>query len=97
MLKNIVVIASLIVPAYGCGHESAAKQQIRTDAAVDLSCTEPEIEFIEEEPTRIRVEGCGQQMTYMYRCKIVSTQGGAYGERTTLEGVQQCRWAAVSR
>ena len=67
----------------GCGHESAATQQIRSAAAVDLDCDESVIEFVDSSPMQQRVTGCGRTLTYMYKCNP-SPNGG-----------QDCRWKPV--
>jgi hypothetical protein len=72
-----------LVVFIGCGHESAATQQIRSAAAVDLSCDESVIEIVEDAPMEKRVSGCGRTLTYMYKCN--PTPGGG----------QDCRWKAV--
>jgi hypothetical protein len=77
---RVAVIAALIV---GCGHESAATQQILSAAAVDLDCDESLIEFVDDEPMVKRVSGCGRTLTYMYKCN--PTAGGG----------QDCRWKPV--
>lgn len=87
MFKHLVLVAAgflfSLVIAMGCGHESAATQQVRSAAAVDLSCDESVIEFVEDTPMEKRVTGCGRTLTYMYKCNP-SAGGG-----------QDCRWKAV--
>jgi len=94
MFKQVVLVAGgfpLVVLAgglplvslTGCGHENAATQQVRSAAAVDLSCDESVIEFTEDTPMEKRVNGCGRTLTYMYKCN--PTHGGG----------QDCRWKAV--
>lgn len=83
MPRKIVHVAFLAALLGGCGHESAATQQIRSAAAVDLDCDESMIEFVDDEPLVKRVSGCGRTLTYMYKCK--STAGGG----------QDCRWKPV--
>ena len=41
MPKKVVQVAAIMalsLPGLGCGHESAATQQVRSAAAVDLDC-----------------------------------------------------------
>jgi hypothetical protein len=87
MFQHLVLLAAglLLSPfiTAGCGHESAATQQVRSAAAVDLSCDESVIEFVEDAPMEKRVTGCGRTLTYMYKCN--PTAGGG----------QDCRWKAV--
>ena len=87
MFKQLVLLAAgfllLLVLGVGCGHESAATQQVRSAAAVDLSCDESVIEFVEDAPMEKRVAGCGRTLTYMYKCNP-SAGGG-----------QDCRWKSV--
>ena len=82
MPYKLVEVAAIMVLALGCGHESAATQQVRSAAAVDLDCDESVIEFVEDEPMQKRVSGCGRTLTYMYQC-------------TPTAGGQSCRWKAV--
>jgi hypothetical protein len=84
MLKNAVYAAAIVVLALGCGHESAATQQIRSAAAVDLECEPSLIEFVDDKPMEKRVSGCGRTLTYMYQCN--PTAGGG----------QDCRWKPVT-
>jgi hypothetical protein len=67
----------------GCGHESAAVQQVRSAAAVDLECEASVIEFVRDDPMVKQVSGCGRTLTYMYQCG--ATSGGG----------QSCRWRPV--
>ncbi len=69
--------------ALGCGHESAATQQVRSAAAVDLQCDASMIEFIDDSPRKKRVSGCGRTLNYMYKCN--PSEGGG----------QDCRWKPV--
>lgn len=71
------------VLAVGCGHESAAIQQVRRAASVDLECDPSMIEIAKDEPMVKQVTGCGRTLTYMYRCN--ATAGGG----------QDCRWRPV--
>jgi hypothetical protein len=68
---------------WGCGHESAATQQIRSAASVDLECDASMIEFVDDEPMAKRVTGCGRTLTYMYKCN--AEPGGG----------ESCRWKPV--
>jgi hypothetical protein len=95
MMKHTILICALGACVVGCGHDSARTQQVRSAAAVDLGCEESAIKFVEEEPTRVRVEGCGDAMTYRYQCRAVSRYGGPYGESASEAAVQECRWAPV--
>jgi hypothetical protein len=83
MLKRVVYVAAIAALGLGCGHESAATQQIRSAASVDLECDASMIEFVDDEPMRKRVTGCGRTLTYMYKCNA-ATGGG-----------QSCRWKPV--
>ena len=67
----------------GCGHESAAIQEVRSAAAMDLQCEPSMIELVDDRPMRKRVTGCGRTLTYMNTC--VPEPGGG----------QSCRWKAV--
>jgi hypothetical protein len=82
-----VIARSWVVFAFvwltACGHESAATQQIRNAASVDLDCDAQQIEFVDDTPMEKRVSGCGKTLTYMYRC--TPTSGGG----------QDCRWRPV--
>ena len=82
-----VIVRSLVVLAFvglaACGHESAATQQIRNAASVDLDCSAEQIEFVDDAPMEKRVSGCGKTLTYMYKCN--ATEGGG----------QDCRWKPV--
>jgi len=70
----------LLALVASCGHESAATQEIRSAASVDLDCEPSQIEFVDDSPMEKRVSGCGRTLTYMYKCNA------AYG------GGQSCRW-----
>lgn len=87
MLNEVVPIAAVIVLGLplllGCGHESVATQQVRSAAAVDLSCDPSMIEFVDDEAMVKRVSGCGRTLTYMSKCN--ATSGGG----------QDCRWKPV--
>lgn len=89
MFKHFVLVAAvsvgLLVFSVSCGHENAATQEVRSAAAVDLSCDASVIEFTEDAPMEKRVSGCGRTLTYMYKCN--PTAGGG----------QDCRWKAVPR
>ena len=79
----LLVTVALLPLMWSCGHESAATQQIMSAAAVDLGCDEASIEFIEDKPMEKRVSGCGQTLTYMYKCNPAAGGG------------QSCRWKPV--
>ena len=95
MPKKVVQVAATMAPsllgllgllgliAAGCGHESAATQQVRSAAAVDLDCDASMIEFVGDEAMVKRVSGCGRTLTYMSKCN--PTEGGG----------QDCRWKPV--
>jgi hypothetical protein len=83
MPKKVVQVAAIMLLILGCGHESAATQQIRSAAAVDLDCEASMIEFVDDKPMEKRVSGCGRTLTYMYKCN--ATAGGG----------QDCRWKPV--
>ena len=89
MLNKVVPITAVIALGLlplllpGCGHESAATQQVRSAAAVDLSCDASMIEFVDDEAMVKRVSGCGRTLTYMSKCN--ATSGGG----------QDCRWKPV--
>jgi len=83
MLKRVVYVAAIAALGLGCGHESAATQQIRSAASVDLECDASMIEFVDDEPMRKRVTGCGRTLTYMYKCNAAAGGG------------QSCRWTPV--
>lgn len=83
MSNPILYLVLFLTLSWGCGHESAATQQIRSAAAADLECDAAVIEFVEDAPMEKRVTGCGRTLTYMYRCN--ATEGGG----------QSCRWKPV--
>jgi hypothetical protein len=83
MSSKVVYVVVMMALASGCGHESAATQQIRSAASVDLECDASMIEFVLDEPMKKRVSGCGRTLTYMYECN--PTAGGG----------QSCRWKPV--
>ena len=82
MRSKVVQVAAMMVLGLGCGHESAATQQIRSAAAVDLDCEESLIELVDDKAMQKRVSGCGRTLTYMYKCNTTATG-------------QDCRWKAV--
>lgn len=75
--------ALIFVLVWGCGHESAATQQVRSAASVDLECEPSMIELSEDGPMVLRASGCGRTLSYMYKC---NPSGG---------GGQDCRWKPV--
>ena len=77
------VVALAFVFAAACGHESAATQQVRNAASVDLECDPSQLEFVDDSPMQKRISGCGKTLTYMYKCN--ATSGGG----------QDCRWKPV--
>ena len=83
MPKKVVQVAAIMLLSLGCGHESAATQQIRSSAAIDLDCDASAIELVDDKPMEKRVSGCGRTLTYMHKCN--PTPGGG----------QDCRWKAV--
>lgn len=83
MPKKVVQVAAIMLFGMGCGHESAATQEIRSAAAVDLDCEPSSIEFVDDKPMSKRVSGCGRTLTYMSRCSPTSSGG------------QVCRWKPV--
>jgi hypothetical protein len=78
-----MVLSLLVSLLVACGHESVATQQVRSAAAVDLSCDASMIEFVGDEAMVKRVSGCGRSLTYMSKCN--PTSGGG----------QDCRWKPV--
>ena len=82
-MKQLVFVGTLTIASVGCGHESAATQQVVSAASVDLACDEGSIEFIEDKPMQKRVSGCGRTLTYMYKCNPASGGG------------QDCKWKPV--
>jgi hypothetical protein len=72
-----------LLSSFGCGHESAATQQVRSAASVDLECEASAIELDENKPMQVRATGCGRALTYMYQCSV--TAGGG----------SDCRWKPV--
>jgi hypothetical protein len=89
MPKKVIQVAAIMVfsllglVGLGCGHESAATQQVRSAAAVDLDCDASMIEFVDDEALVKRVSGCGRTLTYMSKCN--ATAGGG----------QACSWKPV--
>lgn len=83
MLNRVVYVAAIAALGWGCGHESAATQQVRSAASVDLECDASMIELVDDEPMAKRVTGCGRTLTYMYQCN------------TEVGGGQSCRWRPV--
>ena len=55
MPSKAVLVTAITVLSLGCGHESAATQQVRSAASVDLECDASQIEFVEDEPMEKRV------------------------------------------
>lgn len=82
-LNRVGYFAAILALVWGCGHESAATQQIRSAASVDLECDASMIEFVDDEPMRKRVSGCGRTLTYMYKCNAM------------VDGGESCRWRPV--
>jgi hypothetical protein len=91
MPKKVVPVTAIMVLSLlllsllglGCGHESAATQQVRSAAAVDLDCDASMIEFVDDEAMVKRVSGCGRTLTYMSKCNA------------TVGGGQACSWKPV--
>jgi len=83
MRSKVVQVAAIMALNLGCGHESAATQQIRSAAAVDLDCHGSQIEFVDDSPMAKQVSGCGRTLTYMYKCKPAAGGG------------QTCSWKPV--
>ena len=83
MPKKVVQVAAIMVLSMGCGHESAATQQVRSAAAVDLDCDASMIEFVDDQAMVKRVSGCGRTLTYMSKCNATSGSG------------QTCSWKPV--
>ncbi|MDH4282088.1 MAG: hypothetical protein OEV36_05515 [Myxococcales bacterium] len=83
MPNQVVRVAAILVLSLGCGHESAATQEIRNAASIDLDCEASSIEFVEDKPMQKRVSGCGRTLTYMSKCN--ATAGGG----------QACSWKPV--
>jgi hypothetical protein len=83
MPKKIAQFAAMMLLSSGCGHESAATQQVRSAAAVDLDCDASMIEFVDDKAMAKRVSGCGRTLTYMYKCSAAAGGG------------QDCRWKPV--
>ncbi len=86
MPKHLVLVATVFVSSlvvFGCGHESAATQEVLSAASVDLSCDRSVIEIVNDAPMEKRVSGCGRTLTYMNKCN--PTPGGG----------QACKWKAV--
>ena len=83
MSDKALYAAVVAVLALGCGHESAATQQIRSAASVDLECDPSMIELVDDQPMQKRVTGCGRTLTYMYKCNAAAGGG------------QECRWKPV--
>jgi len=82
-LALVTMIFTACLVLVGCGHESAATQRVRSAAAADLDCDASVIEIVDDAPMEKRVEGCGRELTYMYKCNP-SSGGG-----------QDCRWKPV--
>jgi hypothetical protein len=82
-LNRVGTFTAIVALVWGCGHESAATQQIRSAASVDLECDASMIEFVDDEPMRKRVSGCGRTLTYMYKCNAMAGGG------------ESCRWRPV--
>ncbi len=82
MRNQLHFLLATVALLFGCGHESAAIQQVRSAAAVDLECDEGSIELVDDKPMEKRVS-CGRTLTYMYKCNA-ETGGG-----------ESCRWKPV--
>ena len=84
--KRLILVTTLYIVLgglAGCGHESAATQEIRSAASTDLACDPSVIEFVKDAPMEKQVAGCGRELTYMYKCNPAP------------DGGQDCRWKAV--
>lgn len=81
-MKKLLGAAGMLALLLACGRESAATQQIRSAAAVDLGCDESQIELVNDKPMMKRATGCGRTLTYMYKC-------------TATSGRDECRWTPV--
>lgn len=79
---HLVPVVLLALTA-ACGHESAATQEVRSAASVDLECEPSQVELVDDSPMVKRVTGCGKTLTYMYKCN--PAEGGG----------QDCRWKPV--
>ena len=73
MSKIPFAFLPFVLAVYGCGGESAATQQVRSAAAVDLGCNKAAIEIVEEAPFEKTVRGCGQTLVYSRVCGGGST------------------------
>lgn len=83
MRSKAIQVAAIMALVSGCGHESAATQQIRSAAAVDLDCDASLIEFVDDAAMQKQVSGCGRTLTYMYKCTPIAGGG------------KNCRWKPV--
>ena len=79
---KFAAVVSLVL-SFACGHESAATQQVRSAASVDLECDPSMIELDEGKPMEVRATGCGRALTYMYKCNPAAGGGS------------DCRWKPV--
>ncbi len=79
-----LALGACLALAFGCGRESAATQEIRSAASVDLDCDPAMIELVEDKPMEKRVTGCGRTLTYMHKCN--ATAGGG----------SKCQWRPVT-
>ena len=80
-----LVLGACLAMSVGCGRESAATQQVRSAASVDLDCDPSMIEFVGDKPMEKQVTGCGRTLTYMHKCN--ATAGGG----------TQCEWRPVMK
>jgi hypothetical protein len=83
MRKKLVEVAAVValglvgLVGVGCGHESAATQEVRSAASVDLDCDPSLIEIVDDKPMEKRVTGCGRTLTYMSKCNATAGGGAA--------------------
>lgn len=67
MLRQSLFVLVALPLAIGCA-ESAANQEVRTAAAVDLDCDPSQIKLDEARPRQTVASGCGKEQIYRYKC-----------------------------
>ncbi len=66
----VVSLPLLLLTSASCG---ATEKQLRSRAAFDMKCPEPQIQIVKIDRRTRGVRACGQQATYVETC---ASQGG---------------------
>ena len=83
MLRQFIFVLVALPLVVACA-ESAASQEVRTAAAVDLDCDPSEIELNEARPRQTIASGCGKEQFYRYKCF------GAKSDK------KDCKWVPIA-